>query len=88
VAVVENLSAYLAAFGVAATLDGRAVSVLMLNEYVRMLDVGSREIGAGLPSAAAGNATRGSVLVVGSGTYKVRAVEPDGTGWTVLVLEL
>jgi|CXWL01.1.fsa_nt_gi hypothetical protein len=86
-AFVEDFAAYMADFGVPATLDGRAVRVIFGNAYEHMLDVGAREPRAGLPTTDAGAATRGSTLVLAAVTYKVRAVRPDGTGWTALALE-
>jgi hypothetical protein len=41
-----------------------------------------------LPSAAVPNVKQGDTLVIPAGTFKVAAVEPDGTGVTHLALEL
>jgi len=41
-----------------------------------------------LPSADVGSAVQGSTLVIGSATYRVTSVQPDGTGVTTLTLEL
>jgi len=38
-------------------------------------------------TASVPNATQGDSLVIGSTTYKIANVQPDGTGETVLILE-
>lgn len=86
---VEDFTAYLADFGQAATLDGVAVLVIFDNAYREMFDgVGTRSPMAGLPTSDAAAATQASVLVSGGKTYRVTSVQPDGTGWSTLMLEL
>lgn len=72
-----------------AQLDGQAVQVLFDNAYdTAMGIVGVLRPRAGLPSADAGAVAPGSVLAIDGGTtYSVAAVEPDGSGWTVLSLQ-
>jgi hypothetical protein len=87
--LVEDFTAYLADFGQAATLDGVAVRVIFDNAYTEMFDgVATRRPTAGLPTASAAAATQASVFVTGGNTYRVTSVQPDGTGWTTLTLEL
>lgn len=88
-ALVEDFTAYLADFGQAATLDGAAVRVIFDNAYREAFDgVASRAPMAGLPAADCAGATQASVLVIGSQTYRVTSVQPDGTGWAAVMLEL
>ena len=86
-ALAEDFTVFGGEFAVDGVLDGRAVRVILDNGYRSQLGVGAREPQASLATTDAGAATRGSVLVVAGTTYRVRAVQPDGTGWTDLVLE-
>jgi len=88
VAFVESLSPFFADFATAATLDGGAVTVIFDNGYVEAYGLASRNPQAMLPSADVGSAVQGSTLVIGSATYRVTSVQPDGTGVTTLTLEL
>lgn len=76
-------------FAVAATLQGVAVSGILDEEYVEPLGnvvEGRHPIfqcrASDVPSVA-----HGQSLVVGARTFKVRGVEPDGTGIMLLRLE-
>jgi hypothetical protein len=40
-----------------------------------------------VPSAATASTTTSSTLVINAATYRVRSIEPDGTGLTLLDLE-
>lgn len=86
-AFVEDFTPYLADFGVDATLDGQPVRVIFDNAYTEVLGLATRSPRAGLPTARAGSVQQGSVLVVAGTTYQVASVQPDGTGWTDLMLE-
>ena len=55
--------------------------------YVDPLGVESGGPVATLPTADAASAAHGQVLIVSGATYKVRGIEPDGTGITLLRLE-
>jgi hypothetical protein len=86
--MVEDLNAYLEAFGTDAVLDGQAQRVVFDNAYREAFDgVSTRQPMAQLPTAAAAAVTQDSRLVVGGVTFRVRSNEPDGTGWTILMLE-
>ena len=88
-ALVEDFTCYTADFGQAATLDGVAVRVIFDNAYRELFGgVATRSPMAGLPTAAAETATQASVFSTGGSTYRVTSVQPDGTGWTTLTLEL
>jgi len=76
-------------FASAATLNGAAVNGIFDKDYAEALDndvQGSSPVflcaAASVPSVA-----HGQSLVVASVTYKVRGVEPDGTGVVLLRLE-
>lgn len=73
----------------AALLDGQPVSGKFDRPYGEAFDgIATTHPRFGLPSEQATSATQDSLLVIGAETYRVRAVEPDGAGWTVLPLEL
>lgn len=85
---VEDLSVYFTDFGVAATLDGQAVRGVFDNGYMQALGgMASAEPSFMLRSADASTATQASLLVVAGTTYRVRSLQPDGTGVTTLLLE-
>ena len=92
----EDRSAFLdvAEFADSATLDSVAVEGIYDGPYSQPL--GNLVDGSSrtwlMDSDRAAGAANGSDLIIttghGVGTYKVRGVEPDGTGFTVLRLEL
>lgn len=86
--LLEDFTAPLADFGVSATLDGRSVTVIFDRAAVAALGAITTGPQAGLPTADAGAATRGSTLDIGADTYRVVSALPDGTGWTTLELEI
>ncbi|MBK7592226.1 MAG: hypothetical protein IPI27_13395 [Betaproteobacteria bacterium] len=77
-------------FAVTATLAGVSVTGIFDAQYYEPLgnDVQGSQPMFMLPTASAPSAAHGQTLVIGASTYKVRGVEPDGTGVTVLRLEL
>mgnify|MGYP001403029669 CR=1 FL=1 len=83
----ENLAPFFSDFASAATLDGASVSGIFDNQYIDTLGIASRQPMFTLPTADAAAATTSSVLVVEGVTYRVRSIEPDGTGVTMLMLE-
>jgi hypothetical protein len=90
VAFTEPLAAFFdtAGFAVSATLAGASVTGIFDNVYFEAMgDVQSASPVFTLPTASASSAAHGQSLVIGATTYKVRGVEPDGTGITVLRLE-
>lgn len=89
--LVDDVSAFFRTdeFAVAALLDGAPVVGLFDNEYQQVLaGIGTMGPAFSMPTAAAGAAVQGSMLVVEGATYRVRNVEPDGNGVTILPLEL
>lgn len=84
----ENLAPFFSDFAASsATLDGASVRGIFDNQYVDVLGLASRQPMFTLPTADAAAATQASVLIVEGVTYRVRSIEPDGTGVTVLMLE-
>lgn len=85
----EDLSAFFSVeeLAVAATLDGVAVTGIFDNAYTEVFGMASRAPMFTLPSASAASATQSSALVVDGVAYRVTAVQPDGTGMSVLMLE-
>jgi hypothetical protein len=90
VAFTEPLAAFFDTdgFAVSATLAGVSVRGIFDNEYYEpMNEVQGASPVFTLPTASASSAAHGQSLVIGATTYKVRGVEPDGTGVTRLRLE-
>lgn len=89
--MVEDMSAFFnaAEFATPAALDGVNVLGIFDQPYLQVLDgVASTEPTFTLPAEQAAAARQGSWLVVAGRTYRVRSVQPDGTGGaTVLILE-
>ena len=76
-------------FAVTATLAGVSVTGIFDNGYAEPFgEVEGRQPTFLLPTASAPIVAHGQSLVIGAATYKVRGVEPDGTGVTLLKLEL
>jgi hypothetical protein len=89
-AFVEDLSPFFSTddFAVSATLNGVAVTGIFDAGYLEAFgEVEGRQPAFTLPTASASAAAHGQSLVIGVTTYKVRGVEPDGTGVTLLRLE-
>lgn len=84
---VEDRAPFYADFGIAATLNGAAVTGIFDDSYGEAF--GGLIAGSGPMfrlSSSAGHAA-GQSLVIGSVTYTVTEVKPDGTGETVLRLD-
>ena len=90
-AFAEDLAPFFstADFAVAAALNGVSVTGIFDNGYAEPFgEVEGRQPTFVLPTASASSVAQGQSLVIGAATYKVRGVEPDGTGVTALRLEL
>ena len=86
----EDLSVFMnvAEFAETATLDGVVVHGLFDAAYMQAFDGMAGTASAfTLTSASCNTTTNASVLVLGGKTYRVRSVQPDGTGISVLILE-
>lgn len=88
-AFVEDFRAYMADFGVQATIAGVPARVIFDNRYAEAFDMAMSTSApqAGLPTENAGAAAQGGTVVIGGVSYRITAVQPDGTGWTVLKLQ-
>lgn len=87
--LAADLPVFFADFGVDATLDGTAVRGILDSEYMQAFGgIAGSATAFMLPSTAAAAATNTSVLVASGTTYRVRSVQPDGTGVTTLLLEI
>ena len=86
----EDLTAFFnaAEHGTAASLDGLPVVGIFGNAFADAYGISSREVLYTLPTASCSAVTISSTLVVGSATYRVASIQPDGTGVTTLVLEI
>ena len=88
---VEDFAPFVntADFGSAATWNGATVNGIFDRAYIDPL--GNVE-GYGpvfqCPAADVPTVAHGDTLIVNSAVYVVRGVEPDGTGWVVLRLEI
>ena len=89
--LAEDLAAYFDTtswFAQSATLDGVTVAGIFDSPYLQAFDgIASAAPSFTLPSTSAASATSASVLVLAGTSYRVRSVQPDGTGISTLVLE-
>jgi len=86
-ALTEDFSAFMADFGVAATIGGLPVTVIFDNEYLAALDVESSNPVALAASAVVSAVAQGDAAVINAVNYTVAGIQPDGTGMTILELE-
>ena len=85
----EDLSPFFnpAEHGTAGLLDGVAVQGIFTSSYAQAFEgISGADTTYLLPSSAAATATQASTLVVNGATWRVRSVQPDGTGVTTLLL--
>lgn len=85
--IVENFPAFLADFGVPATLGAAAFTVIFDAAYADPLGIAGTEPRALCVSADVSAATLGTLININGAAYTVRDKQPDGTGMTVLLLE-
>ena len=87
---VEDLSVFTDTddFAVTAIVDGSSVDGILGNEFVLVDFVESRKPVFDCATAEIVGVAHGDTVTVGGGTYKVRGIQPDGTGMTKLILEL
>jgi hypothetical protein len=87
---VEDLNVFMnvAEFADSASLDGAVVHGLFDGAYTQAFDGMAATASAfTLASADCSTTTNASVLVHANKTYRVRSVQPDGTGISLLLLE-
>lgn len=86
--LASDLNAFLADFGVAATLNGVPVrGILDRTPQTAFGVVGGPGLGFQLPTTSVPAEPRALALVVGAETFTVRDFEHDGTGVSTLQLE-
>jgi hypothetical protein len=87
-AFVEDLTGFLADFGIAATVGATAVTVIYDTDYGDPMGLiaGSRTVITCISSQVSA-ADVGTAVSIGATSYTVAEVQPDGTGITRLVLE-
>ena len=79
-------------FGVSATYDGAtAIIGIFDNDFLQVLggEIGVESSGPQFlcRTADVSSVVHGKTLLIGSTTYTVKGVEPDGTGMTTLMLQ-
>lgn len=76
-------------FAVAATVGASTVPGILADQYIETLEVpGSRPVFTCRSSdVTAASIVFNTSMVIGGVTYKVKVIQPDGTGMTRLVLE-
>lgn len=86
----EDLSVFMDTddFAVTATVDGSSVEGILGNEFVLVDFIESKKPTFDCATADVVGVAHGGTVTVGSDTYKVRGIQPDGTGMTKLILEL
>ena len=74
-------------FGIAAVVDGDAVTGIFDNNYVEIEGVSGTYPVLTCKTSDVSGAAQGDVVTVNSTSYRIASVQPDGTGVTQLVLE-
>lgn len=75
-------------FAVTATILGSSVSGILREEFIQVDFVESKRPVFECIAADVTGIVHGDTVVISSTTYKVRGIQPDGTGIVKLVLEL
>jgi hypothetical protein len=81
--------AVLEALGEVVTIDGSSIHAVFDNDYLEALEGPGASVSEPTITARTVDlegVERGSVVLVGNSTYRVREREPDGTGITLLRL--
>jgi hypothetical protein len=87
--LAEDLDAFLVDFGVACTIGGAAATGIFDKQYVEAYGmVAGNQPVLLVKDAAAASVVEGTAVVINAVTYSVAGMEPDGTGMTLLRLEL
>jgi hypothetical protein len=88
--IVEDFSVFLADFGVDVVIDGVTVRGIFDNPFVAAgggIGMETTNPTLGLPTENVPSDPIGKTFARGSVTYEIVGHEPDGTGWSVLILE-
>ena len=73
---------------ISVTIAGTAATALFDHEYVEVSGIESRRPVLTVLSSAVSSAAHGDAVVVSGTSYTIVGIQPDGSGMTVLVLEL
>lgn len=86
---MDDIALYFDLLGIPAALDGAEVMGIFDNGYMEALGgINTRQPSFRLASANTFTTTRASTLAVEGAVYRVKNIELDGLGTTVLMLEL
>lgn len=75
-------------FASSASINGSTVNGILGNEFVQVDYVESQKPVFECAAADIPGIAHGDTVAVSSDTYKVRGIQPDGTGMVKLILEL
>lgn len=84
---VEDFTVFLADFGQDATLAGASVRVIFEAAGTVLDGISAVQPAVKLPTAQVPADYAGVLLVVGGASYTVAEHQPDGTGWSTLLLQ-
>ena len=88
-AFTEDTSVFFVDFGEACAVNGVACVGIFDKAYAEQFGIVSGNVPIlRIKDGALGSAVEGSTVVICSTTYSITGIEPDGTGMTVLRLEL
>ena len=77
-------------FGISATWNSTSFDVLFLNSYELLtifeIQIEASNVSAYVKDSDISGLARGETVSINSVAYKVRDIQPDGTGMTILVL--
>lgn len=85
--MIEHLEAYFADFGVAVTVGGVACRGIFDASYQDSFGIAGSAPRLTVSAADLPAVAQGQAVSLPAGAYVVRAIEPDGTGLLVLILE-
>ena len=86
----EDLSVFIDTddFASAASINGLTVNGIFGNEFIQVDFVESKKPVFECAAADVVGIAHGDTVTISSDTYKVRGIQPDGTGMVKLILEL
>lgn len=74
-------------FGIAGTVSGSSVNGIFRHEYMEIMDVAGERPTFTCRTADVSAVAVGAAATINSTSYRVRIIQPDGTGVTRLILE-
>lgn len=85
--VTESMPAFMADFGIAATVGGASVRGIFDDAYLDPLGMSGSQPALVCASVDVSAAAQGTAVVVNTINYTVGSIQPDGTGITRLLLQ-